>query len=539
MSPMSRPFLALSLCLLAGTGCVSREEADSCGKLETLTLDHARVVCAEAHHGGREFSLAGAYFGKPFLKVPASCRVDLELTPTPRSKIRTAVWLPSEDWNGRLHGIGTGGFGGAVDTTSLLITLQGGSAGVSTDSGHEGNDRDGTWALGNQEAVVDFAWRATHESAVAAKKVIEAYYGRPADHAYFAGCSGGGRSALVEAERFPEDYDGVLVGAPGLNILPAWAWMQLRIKSPDSWIPPAKIPAIAAATLAACDAQDGVTDGLIDDPRTCRFDPAAMQCKAGDRENCLTAPQVQSLRDIYAGPGGTYHGFEPGGELGDKMGWAPWITGTRPGETIEYAYVQDFYRYMIYADPKWSLETFDFDRDGTFIVERGKQMGSDASSPDLRRFAARGGKLILYQGWSDPAVTPRTTIDYYESVRAEMGTEQADDFVRLYMVPGLQHCLGGPGPNVFGTMPPAKDADPGASLSATLQQWTEHGRAPGPVVAGKYDDDIKPFIAPEKAALLRSRPLCPYPRVARWNGKGSSDAAENFSCVDPGTSPSP
>ncbi|NGY05601.1 tannase/feruloyl esterase family alpha/beta hydrolase [Solimonas terrae] len=518
--------------LAALVGCVSKDVAERCERLAGLPLDHARVVAAEPHRGGREFSLAGAWFGRPFFHEPASCRVELELTPSADSKIRTAVWLPSEHWNGRLQGVGVGGFGGSIDTTSLRFSLENGSVGVGTDTGHEGNDRDGTWALGHPEKMKDFAWRAVHVSNVVARSLIQAYYGRPPEHAYFTGCSGGGREALVEAERFPQDYDGIMAGAPGLNILPAWAWIQLRIKRAGAFIPPQKIPTVAAATLAACDARDGVTDGIIDDPRRCHFDPAILQCKAGDRADCLTPGQVQSLRDIYSGPGAGFHGFEPGGELGDKGGWLTWITGKKPGDNFEYAYVQDFYRYTVYGDASWSLESFDFSRDSALMLNKGIEYGSDASDPDLSAFAARGGKLILYQGWSDPAVTPQTTVDFYESVRERMGAEQVADFARLYMVPGMQHCVGGPGPNFFGTMPPAAGADPHRDMAAALERWVENGSAPDAIIATKYDDDIQPFFAPQKAKRLRSRPLCPYPQVARWTGVGSTDLAENFRCTD-------
>jgi feruloyl esterase len=531
-----RPITPIAaLALLALGGCIREEEAAPCQRLEQLALDHGRVVSAAAYRGGAEFSLFGALVGVPFFHVPASCRVELELRPSEDSRIRTAVWLPHEDWNGRMQGIGNGGFAGAIDKLSLLYALQQHTAAVATDTGHEAGDRDGRWALKHPEKKIDYGYRAIHESAVAAKQLIKAYYGRPAQHAYFGSCSNGGREGLMEAQRYPEDYDGVLAGAPALNPttgLPAWAWIQQRLDQPGAYIPRAKLPAIAAATLAACDASDGVKDGVIDNPPACAFDPGVLQCRGAEDDRCLTAKQVQSLRDIYSGPDAAHHGFEPGGELGDKGGWRDWFTGDQPRDNIQYGYAQDFYRYLVYDDPDWSLEHFDLARDGAAMRQRLHEV-LDAEDPDLGRFVARGGKLILFHGWNDPALAPLTTVDYYERVRASLGAERADQAVRLYMVPGLQHCIGGPGPNVFGGLPPGGDADPTQNISAALQAWVEQNRRPEAIIATRYDSDLKPLIAPDKARALRSRPLCPYPQLARWTGQGSTDEARNFRCVPP------
>jgi len=526
---------AAAALLLALGSCVREEVTEPCKRLEALVLGDARVVAAEPHSGGAEFSLIGTFVGVPFFHVPASCRVELEITPSADSHIRTAVWLPHEEWNGRLQGIGNGGFAGAIDKLSLLYALQQHTAAVATDTGHAAGDRDGRWALGHPEQKIDYGYRAIHESAVAAKRVIEAYYGRPPQHSYFGSCSNGGRQGLMEAQRYPDDYDGVLAGAPALNPttgLPTWAWIQQQLDLPGSYIPKSKLPAIAAATLAACDARDGIKDGVIDDPRACGFDPAVLQCRAAEDDSCLTAPQVRALRAIYSGPDQAHHGFEPGGELGGRGGWHDWFTGDKPRSSIQYGYAQDFYRDLVYDDPDWSLDRFDLARDGAAMRQRLHQV-LDAEDPDLERFVARGGKLILFHGWSDAALPPQTTVDYYEQVRASLGAARADDAVRLYMVPGLQHCIGGPGPNVFGGLPPGGEADPRSNISAALQLWVEQGRRPEAIVATKYDSDLKPLVAPDKATPLRSRPLCPYPQVARWSGQGSTDTAQNFHCVLP------
>ncbi|HVT35192.1 MAG TPA: tannase/feruloyl esterase family alpha/beta hydrolase [Nevskiaceae bacterium] len=526
--------LLVVLVLLVSAGCAPKGVVNACGQLEQLPLDHARVVSAVAKSGGSSYSFVGMFVGVPFFHQPASCRVAIEMTPVDDSLIKAQLWLP-ENWNGRFQGIGNGGFAGSIDTLSLNFALQRGYAAASTDTGHEASDRDGSWALHHPEKIIDYGYRAIHLTAVNAKKIISAYYGRAPAHAYFGSASNGGREALVEAQRYPEDYDGILAGAPALlpsSTLPTWGWIQQQLHAPGAYISKDKLRAIAAATVRACDAQDGVEDGVIDDPRQCRFDPAVLTCAGEENDQCLTPPQVQALRAIYAGPGAPYHGFEPGGELGDKGGWRDWFTGDKPRAAIEYVYVQEFMRYLVYSDAQWSADQFDLKRDGDAFYRQLHDI-LDAGDPDLSKFAARGGKLILYHGWNDGALSPRTTIDYYESVRARMGAKKAQQFITLYMVPGLQHCIGGPGPNAFGQLAPGPVADPRRNISAALEAWVEQGAAPGPIIAGKYDRDITPLLAPEKASLQRTRPLCPYPQVARWSGHGSSDDAANFSCVAP------
>jgi feruloyl esterase len=530
---MIQRILMVAMLLSAGSACADKELTVRCERLRDLHFDHARVLSAKPDGGGREFWLAGLFIGVPFFHEPASCRIELEITPVPDSRILSEVWLPdTASWNGKLQGIGNGGFAGSIDKLSLRYALQQGYVAAATDTGHEAGDRDGRWALGHPEKIRDYGYRAVHETAVHAKKLIGAYYGRPAEHAYFGSCSNGGREGLIEAQRFPDDYEGVLAGAPAMfptRQLTGWAWTQQQMLKPGAYIATKKWPAIAAATAAACDALDGVKDGVIDDPRRCRFDPAVLRCQGKETDACLTDAQVQSLRAIYSGPDARHHGFMPGGELGKKGGAAEWFSGSKPRSSIEYGYAQDFFRYLVFDDPHWTLDSYDAARDDPVMFER-LHAPMDADDPDLTRFAARGGKLILFHGWNDPALQPQVTIDYYESVRAKIGAAQADDFVRLYMVPGLQHCIGGPGPNVFGALPPGGDHDPKRSMSAALEAWVEHGRAPDTIIATKYDSDLKPLLVPEKATALRSRPLCPYPQIARWSGQGSTDDAANFNC---------
>ncbi|MFP5306959.1 MAG: tannase/feruloyl esterase family alpha/beta hydrolase, partial [Gammaproteobacteria bacterium] len=452
--------------------------------------------------------------GIPWLELPASCRVSAIARPIPGSEIRFEVWMPQAGWNGRVQGVGGGGLAGVIERLSLALAIRRGYAAASTDTGHDADPGDGRWALNRPERIVDYGHRAIHEMTVNAKAVVGAYYGREPDYAYFSGCSNGGRQALMEAQRYPEDYDGIVAGAPALDgtgTLSTWAWNQQVIRAaPDGLALKKKLPLIEGAVLAACDADDGVSDGVVDDPRRCAFDPESLLCAARDG-GCLTRSQVDVLKKLSAGPGplqGYRHfGLEPGGQTG-LGGWRDLFDGWF-GKSGQYNYVHEFYRYLTYHDPDWSIADFEFAHDR---LEMQRRLGPiiDATDPDLSEFVARGGKLILYHGWSDVALPPRITVDYYERVRESLG-EAADDAVRLYMAPGMQHCAFGPGPNSFGQILPGGGEAPDRNVHAALEAWVERSEAPQRIVAGKYDGDIRGVIAPDPERLLRTRPLCPYP----------------------------
>jgi feruloyl esterase len=529
------------LCGLALSGCTgkSANEADACSKLKDLRLDHTEIVSAEYHSAGRQVSLMTTPIGIPWFNMPASCRVKLIIKPTADSHIESEVWMPATAWNGRLWSAGNGGLAGSIDELSMSVALMRGYATSGTDTGHQAADQDGRWGLGHPEKLIDFGYRAIHETALQAKALISALYGKPPAFSYFASGSNGGREALAEAQRFPEDYDGVESDAPAFDgsnnvIVGSWTMQQLA-KTQGSWLPPAKLPAIAAAAMAACDAIDGLKDGLIDDPRRCSPQPEALLCKAEETDNCLTQAQIAAVKALYDGPGGEdpdhygYHGYEPGSELG----WGDWSLGSGPGKSILYNFSDQFHRYLVYDDATWTLDRFDIAKDA---IETDRKMGAfyDARDPDLSRFAARGGKLMLFHGWSDMALQPRLTIDYYERVRTRMGAEAAANVIVLYMVPGMAHGFGGPGPNAFGqVMAPPANASASTNVGSALIAWVEKGERPGPVIAAKYDNDIKALIVPLELTASRTRPICLYPQVARWNGKGSVDEAKNFTCVPP------
>lgn len=363
-----------------------------------------------------------------------------------------------------------------------------------------------------------------------AKEMLQTFYGKSAQRSYFVGCSDGGREALMEAQRYPTDYDGILAGAPanhwtGLLSKAASDTQALTIDAAN-FIPPAKIPAISEAVLAACDGLDGVRDGILNDPRQCHFDPTKIQCKAGeDTDKCLTAKQVATLKKIYAGPHDlhgheVFPGYLPGSEDG-QGGWGTWITGPAPGKSLMAFFATGYFSNMVYEDPGWDYKTFKLDA-GMKLAEEKTAKALNATDADLNPFRTRGGKLIVYHGWNDPAIPAINAVNYYDSVVAKMGRRDVDSFMRLYMVPGMQHCDDGPGANSFGQVGRLNFDDPQHSAYAALEQWVEKGTAPSTIVASKYGDD--------KQHPTMTRPLCAYPQAAKYKGSGDTNDAANFAC---------
>ena len=515
----------------------SEPGAAACERAARLALPNAtletRVVPAGAF-AGPPAPFSGRDITEVYKSLPPFCRVSATARPTADSDIKIEVWLPMTAWNGRLLGLGNGGFAGLIDYLNLSRALRNGYAATATDAGHTGAPIDAAWALGHPEKVIDFGHRGIHEMTRVAKEAARAFYGRPPRRSYFAGCSDGGREALMEAQRYPEDYDGILAGAPAHDwtaLLSTAVWhTQALTLDPASFIPPDRIPAIAAAVNQACDAADGVKDGVLNDPRRCRFDPASMQCKPGESSPaCLTAPQVVALRKIHQGPRDAagrqlFPGYPPGAETGEG-GWALWITGEQPARSLMAMFGQGYFSHMVYEKPDWDYRGFRMERDLTAAVEKTAKV-LDATDPDLRRFAARGGRLILYHGWQDPAIPAESTVNYYESIVGHMGPA-ARAVVRLYMAPGVQHCEGGPGPDAFGQAGDWSSDDPARSLRVALERWVEKGIAPSTIVATKYTGD-----GAARAATV-TRPLCEYPQAARYKGTGNPDAAASFVCEAP------
>jgi feruloyl esterase len=474
----------------------------SCQQLAaSLRLPNTTVTTTE-HVAAGHFTPPGS--SRPLANLPSFCRVALTITPVSRSNIKSEIWLPTTGWNGKFLAVGNGAWGGSIQYAALADSLKRGYAVASTDTGHTGTDAS---FAANREQLIDFGYRSVHETAVQGKATVRAFYGSAPRFSYFDGCSGGGRQAFMEAQRYPEDFDGIVAGAPGYNRTDAafqtFQMIQATHKTRESFIPASKYPAIRQAALNACDASDGLKDGLIGDPTACRFDPAVLECKAGDSATCLTKPQVAAARQIY---GDVYDAagksISTGLEPGSEMHW-----GSVAGDTPHPMYF-DLMRFVVFKDPKWDYRTLDVAKhlDAARKADGGVLA---AMSTDLKPFVSRGGKMLMYHGWEDQNIPPRSSVNYYRDLRRAMG-EGVDDAVRLYMVPGMGHCGGGSGPNEF-------------DMIAALEQWRERGKAPGAIVASRVDE----------GRVTRTRPLCPYPQVAKYKGSGSIDQAENFTCAAP------
>ena len=523
---MNRKLCLIYVLLL---GCSVPSLAATCESLAALKLPDTTITLAQPVAAGA-FVPPGASAPPASVKnLPAFCRVAATIKPAKDSEIKMEVWLPLASWNGKYRGQGNGGFAGYIFYPGLATALAAGYATASTDTGHAGSPVDATWALGHPDKIVDFGWRAIHEMTLKAKSIIQAFYGNAPKKSYFSACSNGGRQGLMEAQRFPEDYDGIIAGAPAnywTKVFATFIWdIQAMQANPGSYIGANKVPAIARAVVAACDAHDGVKDGILNDPRECHFDPNTLLCKEGDSDSCLTAPQAAALKKIYDGPVDAkgrqmFPGFLPGGEAGEG-GWVTWI-GQAPGKDLQTAFATGFFTNMISSQEPLDLKTINVE---TAVKLADDQQGQtfNAIDPNLKPFAARGGKLIVYHGWSDAALPPQGAINYYNSMEEAMGPGKPELFMRLFMAPGMQHCGGGPGANSFGQFGPAGDAD--HDLSLALERWVEKGIAPDRLIATKFVDD-----KPEKGVAM-TRPLCPYPGAATYKGSGDINDAANFECT--------
>jgi feruloyl esterase len=455
-------------------------------------------------------------------KLPRYCQVDGH-TASSGNDVNFRLGLP-ERWNGKYYFAGVGGLGGSIG--SLNKGLERGYAAASTDTGHLASDE--TW-MSNRAKEIDYGHRGTHVTAVAGKELAGSFYGQTVQHAYFDGCSNGGRQALMEVQRYPTDFDGIIAGDPAtgtpMQVGRALVYQKMLAK-PENFLPADKIELISKATLSACDKLDGLEDGLITDPRLCTFNPETLKCAGADGPNCLNPGQLDVVKQIYGGaklPNGEVYawGF-PKGHEGNADGWRAWISGPEDPTPQEdgtlaytgrrlpsgYSLAESNMRALALDndDPSFNWRVFKFPAD----LARMKAM-SDILSPldaDLRPYKTHGGKLVMYHGWSDPAISAYGTVNYYDKVsKAVGGQNEIDAFAKLYLVPGMHHCSGGPGPNEF-------------DMLTVLENWVEKAQSPGPVTATHRSD----------GRVDRTRPLCPHPQVARYGGSGSVDDAANFRC---------
>ena len=459
-------------------------------------------------------------------EIPEYCRVTGLLSP----EIAFEVSLPLR-WNGRFYMFGNGGHAGeALDAPFQVAqrnaTLQNGFAVAHTDTGHDARKEPGaSFVMSNPQKAIDYAYRAVHLTAVTARAITQEYYSRPISRSYWNSCSNGGRQGLIEAQRYPEDFDGIVANAPWLDqtgFTIGAMWNQRALS--EVTITNTQLVMVADKIMAKCDAIDGLKDGLIDDPRQCSFDPAhdAPVCAENSNgEGCLTDPQARAIARVYGGPVSNgkpfFPGFEPGSEAetdlfggGSGSGWMNVIVSPRPGvEPADFSLAENTMRYLVHKPPMpdYDYRTFDFDHDIHLLDDWGKL--ADARDTDLSAFRQRGGKLIMSHGWADAILQPQVSVNYYKQAVAKNGPDTTD-FLRLFMVPGMAHCGGGNAPNLY---------DP----TTAIINWVEQGKAPDSMIASQV----------EKDQVVRTRPLCPYPEVARYTGQGSIDDAANFLCVMP------
>ncbi len=509
-----RILVVLCLSLLgANASGAGFDSAASCETLRSLTLPEGAITSAQHVRAGQFVPPApGSSGNKPpqvsFKDLPAFCRVTATLKPSSDSDIRIEVWLPESGWNGKLLGVGNGGWGGTIPYPAMADGLSRGYAAGSTDMGHAGAGA--SFAPGHPERVIDFGYRSVHEMTTRAKEIVNAFYGNAPKFSYWDGCSVGGRQGLKEAQMFPADYDGIIAGSPAADhtgrAAQALRVAQALANNEAARLSPAKSRLVHEAVLAACDTLDGVRDGLIDNPKLCKFDPGLLQCKAADDGSCLTHAQVETVRMMYTpslNPKTRREigALEPGSELGwTELGWS---------EGARYNAYEHF-RFIVSQDPNFDLRKFDFARD----ITRAEEIDNgtiNALNTNLKPFFGHGGKLVQYHGWTDPQISPDASVQYYTGVQNAMGgARDLERSYRLFMIPGMNHCGGGDGANTF-------------DMLTALEQWVEKGKAPEQVIAshstnGKVD---------------RTRPLCPYPQVAKYKGAGSTDDATNFVCKSP------
>jgi feruloyl esterase len=441
---------------------------------------------------------AGARAGAPPANIPAHCRVQIVLKPTSDSLINMELWLPAQNWNGKFMGVGNGGFAGSIQglNSEMPAALRLGYATAGTDTGHQTTG--GNWAIGHPEKLIDFAYRSTHEMTVKAKEIIKKFYDENAKYSYFKGCSTGGRMAVMEAQRYPDDYDGIIAGSLANRHIHMWTAGVARSielsRRPEGNLTTEKAALVNQMIMGTCDT---LKEGFLNNPRQCKVDFSKLLCSAGkDDATCLTAAQLKTVNTFYGGVKNSkgeliFSGQALGNPIGALRG-----TNQSPGGTFDIVRIA-------YNDPNLDWQKFDLDRDMPIIDEAISYV--DAVNPDLSKFKASGGKLLLTHGWSDTGITPETTIWYYDSVLNKMGKNQSN-WMRLFMAPGMGHCGGGPGVNSFDSI-------------GTLEKWVERGIAPDQMMG--------------TGAQGLTRPLCPYPQYAEYKGTGDLKSAANWSCKAP------
>ena len=515
--------------------CATPPVAASCSDLVRLSLPNTTITLAQSYAAGD--TVSGA------TKAPVGlCRVAGTIKPGSQSNIHFEVWIPTDgSWNGKYQQIGNGGFAGSISLSGIANAVSRGYATAGTDDGTSGPPSGAPAFIGNPDVLLDYGYRAIKATSDDSKAIIDDLMGQAPKYSYFVGCSDGGREALQEAQRFPSDFDGIIVGSPVNDQVGEFGSsylydMQATLNGPqtngipDAYIPTSKLALLSNAALAACVGKDGgvATDAFLSDPRQCFFDPGVVECKRGqDPSTCLTPPQVEAARKIYAGPHdhGTllFPGYEPGGESASGD-WTTWITGSSPATPgaqfgLGFGFGCDLMQGVTSCD-YLAIDLVQQDDAARQIF----QPILSSVNPDLRAFKAHGGKMIQYAGWADTAIAPENGLNYYRKVTHTIGDPH--DFYRVFMAPGMAHCSGGAGPNAFGngtSNGPVIDAD--HDLVKSLERWVEQGIAPDRIIATHYVNNV-----PTQGVAFQ-RPLCAYPERAEYVGTGDPNDAANFQCV--------
>jgi feruloyl esterase len=511
-------FSASCVSIVLAIGAAETARAATCESLKSFSRVNVTVTLAQPVAAGAFAAPGRGGSIQRFSDLPPFCRVQATLKPTSDSDIRMELWLPASPggdasltaWNGKFRGTGNGGLGGGTgaNPAQLANGLRGGYATAGNNTGHEG---DSSYALAHPEKIKDFGYRSAHEMTVASKALIKAYYGRGPRLSYMAEGGGGTIAALSSAQRYPEDYDAIAVTGMSSYLTrhtfgQMWVW-QATHKDAASFIPPAKYAVLHEAALNACDSLDGLADGLISDVERCTFDPSVTQCKGGDAPDCLTTSQVEAARKIYAGPHNPRTGEEIYSPLypGSELGWEQLAGGEQPiGIPVE------FFKYYVFKDASWDYKTrpIDFDRDVT-ASNRTEIQPVNAVDPNLAKFFARGGRLLLVDGWSDTAVPPKVAINYYKSVLKTLGAKTVGESMRFFMVPGMGH-----GPGMAGVENFNFDA------LSLIEQWKEHGNAPDQLIVSHFKNGME----------VGKRLVCQYPRVAAYRGAGNTEEPSSYNC---------
>jgi feruloyl esterase len=488
----------------AAPASAAEDVEGACQGLLTVPLAHGTISQSESVKAGTFRPPTPEPPGAPpnlYAGLADFCRVSGVLSPSADSHILFELWLPESGWNNHFLQVGNGGAAGSIIYSALAAGLQKGYAVTNTDTGHSGGVGDFSWAEGHPEKLTDYAYRAVHEVTLAARALTTAFYRQPPDKSFWNGCSTGGRQGLMEAQRYPEDYDAIIAGAPANNWGPLMA-LSIQVKRnvgvPEG-LPVSKLNLLKEAAIAQCDANDGVVDRVISEPARCKFDPGTLACKAAEEASCLTQAQVLAARNVYAGVSGkSGTAFFPGTGVGSEPAWGFYASPRFPIGS-------NFFQAVGTGDPNWAPANFDADRDVPRL--QAKSVDIAATSPDVSAYLDRGGKLMLYHGTTDGLIPYRNTESYYKGLANKLGRSTRANQIRFFTVPGMDHCFGGEGASVVDWL-------------GAMERWELSGAAPE-VLSGSRPSSGQQF----------TRPICAYPTSARYLGRGNPSDAANWRCV--------